>query len=656
MLISAALALCLAVWGCSSSDPRRRTHEKGLIVLGIDGMDPVFLRRCIREGLTPNLARLAEKGTFVSLQTSTPPQSPVAWSNFITSMTPSGHGIYDFIHRDLDGMKPYLSTSRTRPPAHTIRIGSYVIPLSSGTVSLLRRGRPFWEYLEDDSIPATIIKIPSNFPPESSSPAEVVSGMGTPDLVGTYGTFHFLTTDASWLEKEVAGGRVAKLDFGSGQHARASITGPKNPVDAEGTKLTAPIEIVKDRKRPVALIRLGDKEHILCPGEWSKWIPISFDPGLVASDIRGMVRVYLKSLEPHVSLYVSPINIDPLEPAMPVSSPESFSASIAEEVGRYYTQGMAEDTKALEASVLTDEEFLAQADVVLQERIRMLRRELGRFRGGLLFFYFSSVDQMSHMFWRTLEPGRKGSEGPSSEILYKLYARMDKIVGEVLEAKGENTELMIMSDHGFAPCRRNFQLNTWLARQGYLVVADSSKRNEGFLGHIDWSKTQAYGLGLNQIFVNLEGREPHGVVPLREREGLVRRIGRQLEAFRDPDTGKQVVTRTFIQPYGMNEDRSPDLIVGYNRGYRCATDSAMGRVSQRVVEPNTDKWSGDHCMDPALVPGVFLSTMEVDAARPSLLDLGPTVLDYFGIEPPDHMVGESLFVKEEKPATTKARP
>jgi predicted AlkP superfamily phosphohydrolase/phosphomutase len=573
----------------------------------------------------------------------------VAWSNFITGQTSAGHGIYDFIHRDLDrNLQPYLSTSRTTPPKNTIEVGSLRVPLSSGSVRLLRKGRPFWEYLEDHSIPATVIKIPSDFPPTSASPAQVISGMGTPDLLGTYGTFHLFTNDPRWVEKKVAGGRVQKLDFSGGQHARSALIGPTDPLDAHERKLRLPLEFVRDRKRAVAMVRIAGQKIILCPGEWSAWIPLSFDPGWLGDEIPAIVRFYLKALRPHVLLYASPLNIDPIRPAMPISSPSDFGKTVAQDVGRYYTQGMAEDTKALEAGVLTDREFLTLANHILNKRTAMLQRALKHFRGGLLFFYFSSIDQTSHMFWRTLDPDAPPAVRKHKDVLYKLYARMDAIVGQVLAKMDDQTELLIMSDHGFAPCKRNFQLNTWLARQGYLVTLPAEKQKKGFMGHIDWSKTQAYGLGLNQIFVNLKGREPHGVVVRGERDALARRIGRQLEAYRDPDTGQQVVTRTFLVEYGPNKKRAPDLIVGYNRGYRCASDSAMGRLADRVVEPNDDKWSGDHCMDPALVPGVFFSTRPTQHKHATLLDLAPTTLDYFGVSIPKNTEGKSLFKKPKK--------
>lgn len=184
---------------------------KKVLVLGFDGMDPQILGRLVKEGKMPTFQKVIQSGDFASLATSIPPQSPVAWSNFITGMNPGGHGIFDFIHRDPETMFPYLSTSKTEPSKHTIRIGDWVIPLSAGKVTLLRKGKSFWEILDEHGIPATIIRVPANFPP-IDAPVEQLSGMGTPDIHGTYGTFSFFTTEQLDKYGDVSGGEVFRAE------------------------------------------------------------------------------------------------------------------------------------------------------------------------------------------------------------------------------------------------------------------------------------------------------------------------------------------------------------------------------------------------------------------------------------------------------------
>jgi predicted AlkP superfamily phosphohydrolase/phosphomutase len=332
------------------------------------------------------------------------------------------------------------------------------------------------------------------------------------------------------------------------------------------------------------------------------------------------------------TIYVSPVNLDPVAPAQPISAPNEFAAEIAADVGRFYTQGMPEDTKALVGGVLSDADFLAQEQIVFEERHAMLRRELDRFDEGFLFFYFSSVDLVSHMFWRALKPGASDADKAHADVIPALYAKMDGVLGEVLEAAGPDTTVIAMSDHGFAPYDTKVHLNTWLARKGYLVVAPPDQVAPGVLGHIDWPRTRAYALGLNQLFLNRVGREPHGIVEDDQAPWLLEELARELEDFVDPRTGQQVVSRVFTPHQGTFLDRVPDLIVGYNRGFRSSDESALGEVGTQVLEVNRDKWSGDHCMDPAHVPGVLLTNRKLREGSWALTDVAPTVRTFFEID------------------------
>ena len=192
------LAVAAGLAGCGSSeDPRAR--EKRVIVLGLDGLDYDLTRQLMEEGRMPNFVRLAESGGFSRLGTAIPPQSPVAWSNFITGMDSGGHGIFDFLHRDPETMVSYLSTSRAVGAASSLQIGDYQLPLEAGTVELLRRGEAFWEVLERHGIEANILRIPANFPPSGLATREL-SGMGTPDSLGPSGMFSVYTSDPSAVE------------------------------------------------------------------------------------------------------------------------------------------------------------------------------------------------------------------------------------------------------------------------------------------------------------------------------------------------------------------------------------------------------------------------------------------------------------------------
>jgi len=635
--------------------PESPAEKRRLLILGIDGMDPQLLRQYMDQGKMPNFAALAARGSFLPLQTSIPPQSPVAWANLITGMNPGGHGIFDFIHRDPATMTPYFSTSEVKPAKHSLPLGSWLIPLSEGEVLLLRRGKAFWQYLDERKIPLTVFRIPSNFPPVPSR-GKTLAGMGTPDLLGGYGTFSFHTDDPIFSPGPVNGGTIYPVQVAA-DHIEGHVHGPVNTLRKKNPELTIPFTVDRDPSEPVARFSIQNRHFILREHEWSPWMPLTFKfiPGL--ESITGICRFYLKQVRPQFELYVTPINIDPSNPALPLSTPGKYARELSRELGYFYTQGIAEDTKALTSGLLSDDEYLEQAHTVFDEQRRSFEHELARFRTGLFFFYFSSLDLNGHMFWRAIDPKSPAYDAELNakhgKVLEGYYREMDGILGEALQAADENTTVLVGSDHGFAPLRRSLNLNAWLVENGYLVVrAGAPPQSRDIFKDADWSKTRAYGLGLNGLYLNLRGREKNGIVkPGPEAEALQREIAERLLAVREPavdhpDDQQQAVTRVdrAAEAYsGPAALQAPDLIVGYNRGYRVGWDSVLGGISAFVIEDNTQPWSVDHCIDFTKVPGVVLSNRKIHAEHPALTDIAPTILAEFGIATPDTMIRRSIF-------------
>jgi len=613
-------------------------------------MDPQLLARFMQEGKMPNFATLAQRGSFKRLTSSIPPQSPVAWSNMITGMNAGGHGLFDFIHRDPKTLALYFSASRVEAPKHSIHLGSWVIPLGSGSAEQLRRGKAFWEILDDHGIPNSVFRIPANFPPVPAK-GETLSGMGTPDLRGTYGTFSFYTDDPTAVAGAVEGGQVIPVQVENSQ-VISKLIGPDNSFRKGSPAATEPFSVAVDPLEPVARVAVQDHEFVLREGEWSDWVKIEFQLIPFFGNVKGMCRFYLKQAHPRFQLYVSPINIDPADPALPISTPSSYSRFLSQEVGEFYTQGIAEDTKALSNGVLDDKEFLEQSRTVLAEHRRIFDLQFPKFQKGVFFFYFSSLDLNSHMLWRLIDPEHPAYDATLASqygsVLQAFYQQMDQVLGEVLPKLDEHTTLLVLSDHGFAPYRRSFNLNTWLLNNGYIALKnDANPDNNEPLANVDWSKTRVYGLGLNGLYLNMHAREREGIVtPGAEADALLKEIREKLLAVRDPKNNVPVITRVdfaadaYQGPYAHD---GPDALVGYNRGYRAGWKTILGAFPPDVLEDNTNAWSGDHCMDYTLVPGVLLSNQNIAAAMPALTDIAPTILAEFGIAKPKDMMGQSVF-------------
>lgn len=601
----------------------------------------------------PHFAQLAAQGDFRRLTTSIPPQSPVAWSNLITGMNAGGHGIFDFIHRDPKTMTPYFSASRVEGPKHSVHLRNWMIPLGGGSAEQLRKGEAFWQILDRHGIPNTIFRIPSNFPPVATK-GQTLSGMGTPDLRGTYGTFTFYTDDPTAATGAVEGGQVIPVQV-ENSRVVANLIGPDNTFKKGSPAALEPFVVAVDPSEAVAKIGVQGQEFVLREGEWSDWIRVEFQLIPFFGNVKGMCRFYLKQAHPRFQLYVSPINIDPANPALPISTPSSYSRMLTDEAGEFHTQGIAEDTKALSDGVLDDKEYLEQARTVLAEHRRIFAAEFPKFQRGVFFFYFSSLDLNSHMFWRLMDPKHPEYDAAfaaqNGSAIESFYQQMDQVLGEVLPKVDAETTLLVLSDHGFAPYYRSFNLNTWLLNNRYIKLkADSqTDSSEAFAG-VDWAQTRAYGLGLNGLYINLRGREKNGIVDPRDADKLAVEIREKLLAVQDPKMNLPVITRidfareAYQGPYAQS---GPDMLVGYNRGYRAGWKTILGAFPADEVEDNTNPWSGDHCMDFTLVPGVLLSNRRIAAAAPALTDIAPTILAEFGIGKAHDMMGQSVFRPED---------
>jgi len=596
---------------------------KRVIVLGVDGMDPGFLERHWQD--LPNAARLRHTGGFRRLRTTMPPQSPVAWSTFITGTDPLEHGIFDFVHRDPKTMQPYSSMSRTLDARFKLSLGPYVLPLASARMETLRRGQSFWEILADRHTPVAVIHMPTNFPPVNVGKA--LAGMGTPDLRGTQGTFTYFTDDPEELARNVPGGRIVKVHPENGRFI-LPVEGPPNSLRKDLRFATVDLAVEVDPEHRAARLSMGAPLAILNQGEWSDWLSAEFPLLGWLAGARGMLRVYAKELHPRLAIYVSPVNIDPRSPDLTISAPSYYSREVARDIGPFYTQGIAEDTSAYRQGILTMEEFLRQGALVQSDEMKLLRHSLDEFREGLLFFYFSTVDQNSHMLWGKHEP----------ELL-AVYRAVDGAIGEVVR-RFPDANIIVMSDHGFNSFDRSVNLNTWLWQQGFLALQGPPGGEDEMFANVDWSRTQAYALGLNGLYLNIAGREKSGNLHRgAESQAVLRKLSAELLQFRDAKDGRQVVE--VVSP--TRAEFGPDMIVGYGRGFRASWQTALGAIPRTVLEDNSDAWLGDHCINPDDVPGVLLSNRALRSGNPELKDLTVTILGIFGAGPGTGMSGRGIF-------------
>ena len=592
-----------------------------MLIIGIDGMDPKVTDKLMSEGMLPNFLRLKEIGSFSKLKTVLPAESPVAWTTIATGTNPGKHGLFDFVTRD---PKTYLLEV-----AITKQKSKYSTKFESPI-----KGIPFWRITSDAKIPTTIIRWPATFPPDKIN-GVMLSGEGVPDIRGFSSGYYIYTSKGLDEEKKI------KVSVNDGL-INSKVFGP---LGTDRKSIEEPIQIKLDENK--AIIIVDDKEYPVNVGGWSEWIRIDFKVGFMKK-VSAITRAYLFSVEPEFNMYLSSIQIDPENPVVDFTYPNKYSNELADAIGLYNTLGIPEDTNALNENAITDKVFLEQVAQIEDEKNKMFWYEFNRFDKGVLAFVFDSGDRLQHMYWdeKNLFNVKEGLSVNKEVVDY--YIKKDDLLGEVLNKIDNQTALMIFSDHGFTSFERAVSINTWLVENKFMTLTnDYNEKDEGALfKFVDWSKTKAYSAGFAGIYINLKGREGQGIVEKAEKEEVINDIIKKLEDFKDPKNNQKIITHAYKREeiyYGNYVKDAPDIVIGFEPGYRMSWQSAIGGLTQEIITDNLKKWNGDHIVDPLHVLGVLFTNFKTNNENPSLVDIAPTVLSLLNLDIPKEIDGMNLL-------------
>jgi len=637
-----ALLLPGLIAGCGHNTSDTKQFPRVLLI-GVDGMDPVITRSLMAQGKLPNFERLAKQGGFTTIQTTNPAQSPVAWSTISTGANPGEHGMFDFIWRHEENYLPDLSLADLHPSDKKIKIFGLEIPLGKPVYKSHRGGTPVWILTSQAEIPTVVLRYPVTFPPDKVH-GKMISGMGVPDIRGTQGTFSFYTSEKTDNTRPQGGIIIPVTDTDT---IDTKLVGPRGP---QGD-ISIPLAISVDRADHSAEIVIHGEHIQLQEGSWGKWIRVKF-PIDAFTHIDAICRFYLKSAANPFELYCSPMNFDPRHPLFPISYTDDYAKKLANAIGDFHTLGMPHDTWALNEGRMSEEMFLSQTDKIIAEEKAMLMHELQDYRSGLLMIVFETIDRISHMFWRYTdkESPLYDEEGAKKfgHVIEHYYEDMDATLGEILKYVDDKTLLIVNSDHGFTNFRRAVHLNSILKANGFQNFKTDAAEGRALLQDVDWSKTQAYAVGLGSIYINLKGRESRGSVePGDEKRRIEQEIIDRLEKLTDPKDGAPVIHKVYRREEiysGSQFEKMPDLVVAFNKGYRASWQTALGAAPPELMEDNMKKWSGDHIVEPSFVPGVLFSNRHLDPDKKiTLYDIAPTILKEFGITPPSDYLGHPIF-------------
>lgn len=656
VLLAFALGFAACCIGCRRAATRPVTDQ--VVVLGFDGADPNLLSKWMAEGKLPNLAHLAQTGTFRPLGTTNPPESPVAWATFATGLNPGGTGIFDFLKRDPKTYLPELSLVAKEPPKFLFGL----IPIKAPKVTNERGGTPFYKAVADAGYKTTVIRMPLEFPPTHLRGGKLLAGLGVPDIRGTWGTFFYFGSDLTqWDVGDTEfGGKLVRLELHANE-AASSIEGPTDPTAKSFARISVPVDFQVAPEGNAVTIHLQGRTETVGEQRWSDWFRVKFRINFFLS-VNAICRFYVLQTSPDLRLYMSPLNLDPESPALPVSSPTKYTAELVKKFGLFKTLGWWHDTWALNEEKIDEGVFLDDLMRTDQMQADITLDELKNDPPSLLVSVFTGTDSASHMFWRLMDPQHPRYDpvlaAKYGNAIERVYEHMDQIVGDVEHAMKPGATLIIVSDHGFHTWRRGFNTNTWLVQNGYMTLKNPGAQEKtynldqlfgqgSFFPNVDWSHTRAYALGLGQIYLNLRGREKFGILNRGpETDQLLDEIRRKLLAFEDPDTHQPVVENVYLGRdifHGARMADAPEIQIAFRDGYRTSWQTSLGAIPAGIVVANMKKWSGDHCAsDPSDTQGIFLSNRRLQTPDPHIKDIAPTVLKLLGVTPVGQFDGHAL--------------
>lgn len=323
--------------------------------------------------------------------------------------------------------------------------------------------------------------------------------------------------------------------------------------------------------------------------------------------------------------------------------PPEFKKEIAEWVGEYWV-----DVKDFRTE---DKDYLLrQIYEMTRVRAQLVKRMITDKPWDFFMFVEMGVDRIHHGLWSYTDEGHWRFEPGNKYInaIRDYYIYLDREIGEMLALLPEDTVVMVASDHGAKRMDGGLAINEWLRREGYLTLAQDVPTTMTPFERVkvDWAKTKAWSSGgyYARIFMNVQGREPNGVIAPadyeRERDELIRR----LIVIPGPN-GEDIHTQVFKPQaiYHEVNNIAPDLIVYFGDLYWRSVGS-LGLESIYTFENDTGPDDANHAQQGMFIlydPARDLGGRRLQA---EIMDIAPTVLHYMGEPIPADMQGHVINV------------
>ena len=298
---------------------------------------------------------------------------------------------------------------------------------------------------------------------------------------------------------------------------------------------------------------------------------------------------------------------------------------------------------------LSKRQLLEQCYKMTEMHFKLMKYLIKNKEWELFFGIMAVSDWVNHGFFKYMDKLHRNYE-PNSEFkdaLKDYYKFIDKHLGELINLLEEDTAILVVSDHGMTRMHNRFNLSDWLLKEGYLILKEEPTIKTSLKPEmIDWKKTKAWAIGAyeGQIFINLKGREPDGIVDEKDYDNLIIEIQDKLSKI-NGDDDSILNTRFFTKKYdfaGKRNQHAPDLMVYFDDLRYGCNNSFIHNETIWNIETLKGSDDAGHSRQ-----GIFIMKNNDSIAKGNIgeidiLDIAPTVLNLMGLKIPEYMYGKII--------------
>lgn len=643
--------------------------SKKIIFLGLDAAMPDLVKKFVNEGNMPNIGKLIERGIFSRLETVFPPLTAAAWTAIVSGAGSGTNGVPSLMVKHPGEELDYWHTSFDR---------------NEVTCETL------WDVAKRQGKKTALINWPVTYPLGSITENDGVqlAGALNPPFRYFYMPLWDVAPSAVFSSKPLrcnqVPGRAIKVETKIAQGWTNLPHSFKPPIEFE---ITVPPTYIEGYNMQALIYasNLEGYDHMLISdtkdaaqattditiGDYGPWITKSFKARDRQRDGRFRFQILELSKDgKDFKLYQSAINT-----AEPYSVPESLSKEVEKVTGVYME---VDDPWAFMDGWMNMDTYLEQLQLHADWWGNATKYILENKEWDIAFSWVGTIDHIEHVLYGGIEPRSRVYDPQRADwcmdMIRQVYKQVDDNVGKILKGVNlDETFVVLISDHGMTHLDWNPYVKEHLARAGLLEYNLDLTTDDPSNLTINWDNTKCHPLEPchAHIFVNLKGRDPHGIVESEAYEKVQEEIIKALYNMKDPDTGESVVALALKKEEagtlgifeGPGYDRVGDVVYAWKPGYmshpfiyRCAVKYRDG--SERIIknpelyEPAVlcQNFTGVHLALPSLHDMHALMIMagpgitQYERIFPAkIIDIAPTISKILGLDVPANAEGGILY-------------